>query len=121
MDSASGSGFQWVEEVGHALIKSVEIEIGGQRIDKHYGEWLHIWTELTMEPGHVAGYQHMIGNVKDLIEVSDQKDAEVLYVPLQFWFCRNPGLALPLIALQSTYIHEAAVRESMPLLVAACS
>jgi hypothetical protein len=23
-----------------------------------------------------------------------------LYVPLQFWYCRNPGLALPLIALQ---------------------
>ena len=73
--------------VGHKLIKSVEIEIGGQRIDKHYGEWLHIWNELSQTAGHYKGYQKMV-------------EGEKVYVPLQFWFCRNPGLALPLIALQ---------------------
>ena len=94
-----------------------------QRIDKHYGEWLHIWTELTMPAGHTAGYMQMVGG-KGSSLVTPTAEAgtmasDVIYVPLQFWFCRNPGLALPLIALQSTYIHEAAVRESMPLLVAA--
>jgi hypothetical protein len=47
---------------GHALISSVEIEIGGQKIDKHYGEWLHIWNELTQSAGHALGYNSLIGN-----------------------------------------------------------
>ena len=48
--------------VGHALIKSVEVEIGGQRIDKHYGEWMHVWNELTQTSGHKNGYAEMVGN-----------------------------------------------------------
>ena len=80
---------------GHKLIKSVEVEIGGQRIDKHYGDWLHIWNELSQTEGHWAGYEKMVGGV----EVTPTTDT-TLYIPLQFWFCRNPGLALPLIALQ---------------------
>jgi hypothetical protein len=48
--SATSGCFRWVNYVGHALIKSVEVEIGGQRIDKHYGDWLNIWNELTQEP-----------------------------------------------------------------------
>jgi len=79
---------------GHALVKSVEVEIGGQRVDRHTGEWLQVWNELTQEAGKVGGYNEMIGN-----SVS-ASGARTLYVPLQFWFCRNPGLALPLIALQ---------------------
>ena len=39
--------FRWLNWIGHVLVKNVEIEIGGQRIDKHYGDWLHIWNELT--------------------------------------------------------------------------
>jgi hypothetical protein len=85
---------------GHKLIKSVEIEIGGQRIDKHYGDWLHIWNELTQTAGHEKGYESMTS-----LKFSDDGsgmtfDETTLYIPLQFWFCRNPGLALPLIALQ---------------------
>jgi len=91
--------------VGHQLVKSVEIEIGGQRIDKHYGDWLHIWNELTQTEGHWFGYKAMVdgSSVDASSGVSygiDDKSARTLYIPLQFWFCRNPGLALPLIALQ---------------------
>ena len=113
--------FRWVNWVGHALIKNVEVEIGGQRIDKHYGDWLHIWNELTQTSGKQAGYASMVGNVDRLYrpvsnggnaaEASGTSPQEVaasagvmpqttLFIPLQFWFCRNPGLALPLIALQ---------------------
>ena len=101
--------FNWVNWVGHQLIKNVEVEIGGQRIDKHYGEWLHLWNELTQSPGLQAGYARMVGNVPRLVNPNAVGGGEegavnynktTLYIPLQFWFCRNPGLALPLIALQ---------------------
>ena len=95
---------RWVNWVGHALIKNVEVEIGGQRIDKHYGDWLHIWNELTQTAGKQAGYANMVGNVDKLYRpVGGNQTTEsgvTLFIPLQFWFCRNPGLALPLIALQ---------------------
>ena len=93
--------FRWVNYVGHVLIRNVEVEIGGQRIDKHYGDWLNIWNELTQEPGHQVGYDNMVGNTFALTGTGlKTAEASTLYVPLQFWFCRNPGLSLPLIALQ---------------------
>ena len=97
---------RWVNWVGHALVKNVEVEIGGQRIDKHYGDWLHIWNELSQTAGKQAGYANMVGNVDKLFRPTPAtadnvtKPSLLLFVPLQFWFCRNPGLALPLIALQ---------------------
>jgi hypothetical protein len=106
-----GYAFRYLDWIGHILIKTVEVEIGGQRIDKHYGDWLHIWNELTQTAGHALGYAHMVGNVPRLtnlkrhgILAGDPKqnicEGEVLYIPLQFWFCRSIGLSLPLIALQ---------------------
>jgi len=119
----SGAQFRWLNWVGHNLVKNVELEIGGQRIDKHYGDWLQIWNELTQEAGKQAGYAKMVGNVPQLVNLLVQggEDCDndcsggepnssneflmcapeyTLYIPLQFWFNRNPGLALPLIALQ---------------------
>jgi len=107
--STEGDKFRWLNWVGHVMINYVEVEIGGQRIDRHYGEWLHIWNELTQTAGHQVGYASMVGNVPRLTQVIGCSSSTVgtpvipettLYVPLQFWFCRNPGLALPLIALQ---------------------
>jgi len=86
------------------LIDEVSIEIGGQTIDKHYGTWLNIWNELTQTSEKSSGYNDMIGNVGGMTDAKDGDDGEIgeytMYIPLQFWFCRNPGLALPLIALQ---------------------
>jgi hypothetical protein len=90
----------WIKEVGHFLIKSVEVEIGGQRIDKHYGTWLSVWSSLTTTKGHEDGYKNMIGDVASLTTFSSSTGQYDLYIPLQFWFCRHTGLALPLIALQ---------------------
>jgi|SaaInlV_125m_DNA_1040241.scaffolds.fasta_scaffold42020_2 hypothetical protein len=90
-----------VPNFGQKLLKTVELEIGGQRIDKHYSEWLYIWNELSLPAGKRSGYNTMVGaNTANLCtKLGGQKEYE-LYVPLEFWFCRNVGLALPLIALQ---------------------
>lgn len=81
----------WVDYVGHALINSIDITIGGQLIDKHYGDWLHIWYQLACK--NKSGYEKMVG-------ARVTEDAQTLYIPLCFWWNRAPGMALPLIALQ---------------------
>ena len=103
----NNAAFRWLNWVGHVLVRSVELEIGGQRIDKHYSDWLHIWGELTQTAGHQLGYGTMIGNTPQLTNpVYNTSGApivvpgQILYIPLEFFFCINPGLALPLIALQ---------------------
>jgi len=206
----------WASKVGHQLVKNVEVEVGGQRVDKHYADWLEVWSQLTTPDSKSTGYAGMVDNstaatgtfvdavaqtdsglnlatgaqnitatqvdlnigaytlavtddgtnitdvtfthtagtytadavsgnsstsatinlkkggtvIKQLdgttdnvvtiavdgadikvtstgfLDGSKAVAAKRLYVPLQFWFCRNPGLALPLIALQ---YHEVKV------------
>lgn len=114
---------RWLDFPGEQLVSQVEVEIGGQRIDRQYGDWMHIWNQLTLSKEQERGYFKMVGNTTQLTYVCDPNFAAVdgpcsangvrqvcaprnalpettLYVPLQFWYCRNPGLALPLIALQ---------------------
>jgi hypothetical protein len=120
---------RWLDYPGHQMLENVEVEIGGQRIEKQYGDWMHIWCQLTMAGDQEKGYNQMVGNTTQLTYVTDPSFADVdgpcdsdaprqvcaprnalpettLYVPLQFWFSTNPGLALPLIALQ---YHEVKV------------
>jgi len=86
---------------GLKLLKTIELEIGGQRIDKHYSEWLYIWNELSLPQGKRDGYKLMVGGDKlNRSIVLEATQSYSVYVPLEFWFCRNVGLALPLIALQ---------------------
>lgn len=91
----------YVNRLGHALVQNVKIEIGGSKIDEHYGDWLNIWYELTHESSQERGYAKMVGDDPALTEIStDGSPAYTMYIPLIFWFNRNNGLALPLIALQ---------------------
>ena len=95
------AGTQFVNCLGHRLLEEVELEIGGQRIDKHYADWLEIWSELTMPEEKRAGYKAMVGkHDSDMTTTTIAGHSEKLFVPLVFFFNRNPGLALPLIALQ---------------------
>ena len=119
----SGVYARWLDFPGEQLISQVEVEIGGQRIDRQYGDWMHIWNQLTLTSEQQRGYYKMVGNTTQLTFITDPSFNDVdgpcesnaprqvcaprnalpettLYVPLQFWYCRNPGLALPLIALQ---------------------
>jgi hypothetical protein len=90
-----------VPNFGQKLLKTIELEIGGQRIDKHYSEWLYIWNELSLPTGKREGYNLMVGADKYNRSIKlDSNGSYEVYVPLEFWFCRNVGLALPLIALQ---------------------
>ena len=81
---------------GLRLINYVEIEIGGQKIDKQYSHWMYIWNELSLPKSKRSGYDDMVGAAGGAVSGLNKQ----LFVPLEFWFCRNVGLALPLIALQ---------------------
>jgi len=132
-------GYTVAANLGHALIDYIDIQIGGQLIDRHYGKWLTIWNYLcesnpTGEQGALdnwatgpgeytsnpiygpAGngdnavtevypratkYNRMAYTHRSQVNViSNAGAAQYAWVPLQFWFCKNPGLAIPLIALQ---------------------
>jgi hypothetical protein len=128
MKSTNGAVYaRWLDFPGEQLIAQVEVEIGGQRIDRQYGDWMHVWNQLTLSSEQQKGYYKMIGHTTQLTYITDPTFADVtgpcassggpsqvcaprnslpettLYIPLLFWFNRNPGLALPLIALQ---FHE---------------
>jgi len=88
-----------VERAGFDAINYVEVEVGGQVIDKHYGQWMKIWCDLT----HPYDKKEMLKTMlltNNCDCSSENYTTDLSVIPLQFWFCRNPGLALPLIALQ---------------------
>jgi hypothetical protein len=106
--------------LGYNLIRYAEIEIGGQLIDRLYGEWLYLWDRLTNDYAGAFKLLHMVGGTNQSqplgvnptgptvlanplqCNVGNGKPAlpNVFYVPLYFFFTKNPGAALPLIALQ---------------------
>jgi hypothetical protein len=111
-DTSFGAGvdINWTSgaqrRLGYLLLKQIEVEIGGQIIDRQYGEWLYLWETLTTDFDTSMKLDNMVGGeyagAPSTISLADACGGrpKVLYVPLQFWFNRNPGLALPLIALQ---------------------
>jgi hypothetical protein len=99
--------------LGYQLLKKIEVEIGGQIIDTHYGEWLFLWENLTSGFDNSVKLDSMLGGYlggSETTAVSCGGRPAILYIPLQFWFCRNPGLALPLIALQ---YHEVRINVTL--------
>ena len=104
------------DNLGAGWITDIELEIGGQKIDKHTGLWMEVWAELT-EPNPtgatsasntnwVGGTRFQKMSLMGGVNASGDQSNTTVFIPLQFWFCRNPGLALPLIALQ---YHEVKV------------
>jgi len=114
-----------VSNYGSRLMKECELEIGGQQIDRHYGHWHSVYSQLTeFNPSGSTGtlYNKVVGNGLGLNTKGASAETTTspswtgadsgqitgrIFVPLLFWFCRNPGLALPLIALQ---YHEVKVK-----------
>ena len=107
-----GSQGSYVNSAGFALIEEISLEIGEQEIDKQTGEWMEIWSTLSTPAGLKDALSNMIGRVDGLnltptaapaasCSVGTYKFGAVkLYIPLQFWFNKNPGLYLPLLAMQ---------------------
>lgn len=96
---------------GDALIEEATIEIGGQRIDRHTKEWNQVWAELTTPVSKSDAYRYLTGGFSGKFNVNESipnhqgrriigTRQESIMIPLNFWFCRDIGLALPLIALQ---------------------
>ena len=91
---------RWCNGVGYSLISDVTLTIGGQEIDKHYGKWMHIYSQLSTSTGLLDTHNRMVGlGPWDDFSVGHES-ARTFYVPLHFYFCQSPGLAIPLVALQ---------------------
>lgn len=107
--------FKWVRDLGNNIIFSTEVNIGGQRIDIQYGQWMQIWNELTITDSKKLSYNRLVGNFPKMrpghsVFYPDKSGnitipSTRLMIPLDFWFCKNPGLALPLIALQYVEVY----------------
>lgn len=106
---SSGNELQYTNSVGHALIQEITFEVGEQEIDRQTGEWMEIWTQLTTPAGQRDALNEMIGRVEQyvppsgpppILQAGPQSEGLRLLIPLQFYFCNNPGLYLPLLALQ---------------------
>ena len=107
-----GTVATYSNNAGYALIEEISLEIGEQEIDKQTGEWMQIWSTLTTTAGQRDALNNMLGRVDGLssppasvpastCSVGTYKfGAKKLYIPLQFWFNKNPGLYLPLLAMQ---------------------
>ena len=93
----------WVNGIGYAMIDYISIWIGQQEVDRQYGEFMYLWTQLTTPGAKRDGVNFMVGHMNVYDETQQQGPLRLL-VPLHFWFCRNIGLALPLLALQATPI-----------------
>jgi len=89
---------------GLSLIDYIEVSIGDQVVDRHTGEWLHMFNETFLTNSQNTALCEMINthtNTKGTAVSNKHRDGRI-YIPLQFWFNRNPGLALPLLALHSS-------------------
>ena len=114
--STSDEKFQWVENLGENLIYSCSIDVNGVQLDKLYSQWLNVWSQLNISRSKKRDYNKIIGNTPDMtipekyygnytLNGRPTVYGRRLYIPLPFWFCRNPGLSIPLIALQYTEIY----------------
>lgn len=105
--------FRWIDKIGFGIIKYIDLEIGGVLIDRINGEYLNILYELKSGRS-LRGFKKMIGDDGkessdttqsdsldefNLTSYTNGKDSYSLDIPLQFWFCGNYGLSLPLVSL----------------------
>jgi hypothetical protein len=99
-----GNVLSYTNSIGHALISEITFEVGEQEIDRQTGEWMEIWTQLTTPAGQRDALNEMIGRFEPYyppnLVPGAQSEGLRLLIPLQFYFCRNPGLYIPLLALQ---------------------
>jgi len=96
-----GEKFAWVRRLGHALLDSFKIEIGGASIDKQFGTWLDVWYELAHPDKDNPNYLKIIGDTPEMTTYNNNnKPSYTIHIPIPFWFHRHYGLALPTIAIQ---------------------
>jgi hypothetical protein len=89
----------WIEKVGHAIIKKITLKIGEREICSHSGEYFEIYNQLNMQNEKLETYYNMIGSNVLLLNKTNKTIPYALYIPLIFWFNKDIGLSLPLCAI----------------------
>jgi hypothetical protein len=90
--------FGWKDKLGHRLMQQIDLEIGGQKIDRQFTDWLNIWEELTINSLIKPTYDKMIGNIDILTKYDGSaKPQYQLLIPIQFFFNRYLECCLPII------------------------
>lgn len=129
-----GYEFQWIRNIGYNLIDHIDLVMNGQVIQRLRGEWLKLYSYMTHTADKRAIIDEMTGNVSPIYDPANAYDrinqyphaiaptttptampmtttpepsirARQIMVPLHFWFCENPGLALPLTSLQNSEVY----------------
>ena len=108
--NVNGYNFGYCNGVGNAIAKNIELRIGGNLIDQHTSEFLDIYGELTVKPGCKDNYYNMIQKYSDNNYTTTSFTGGRIYIPLQFWFCRNitsrnSSLVFPLASLYNSTIE----------------
>ena len=106
----NGKKFGYCNGVGNAIAQNIALRIGGNLIDQHTSEWLDIYGQLTVKPGCKDNYFSMIQKYDDASYTTTSFTGGKIYIPLQFWFCRNisnrnSSLVLPLCSLYNSTIE----------------
>jgi len=129
-----GYEFQWIPNIGYNLIDHVHLTMNGQVIQSLRGEWLKMYSYMTHDANKRKTVDQMVGNVPQIYDPAHAYDrngqyphaiaptalpttapqtrvpepsirSRQLVIPLHFWFCENPGLALPLVSLQNSEVY----------------
>jgi hypothetical protein len=129
--NAIGYEFRWIENIGYNLIDHVEITANGQVLQTFTGEWLKFYSYLTHDPNKRKIVDQMVGHIPEMNDPANAYDrigqyphavvplnqpggipntkvpepsirSRQLVIPLHFWFCENPGMALPLVSMQNS-------------------
>lgn len=98
-NNPSGDTIGWTNELGHSIVRKVEFLIGGVVVDTIDGDWLDIYSNFYMDESKREGYNEMI-KYSESFDNYTYNNSMNLYIPLHFWFTRNLGSSLPLVALQ---------------------
>ena len=131
---AIGYEFEWIPNIGYNLIDHVNLTMNGQVIQSLRGEWLKLYSYMTHDANKRTIVDQMVGNVPEIYDPAHAYDRNGQYphaitptvlpttapqtktpepsirsrrlvIPLHFWFCENPGLALPLVSLQNAEVY----------------
>jgi hypothetical protein len=133
-NTSIGYEFEWIRNIGYNLIDNVEVTMNGVSIQRLRGEWMKMYSHLTHDRNKREIVNEMVGNVLELYDPANAYDranqyphaltptttptnspsttvpepsirSHQLLIPLHFWFCENPGLALPLVSLQNSEVY----------------
>ena len=93
--------FAWIQKIGHQIIKTISLEIGGQIVDRQDNDWFNIWNDLSLNYEMRQTYDKLIGNIPSLITYDNtKKNSYTLNIPLNFWFNKYISGSLPLVFLR---------------------